>query len=189
MKKKVPWNGVVSMCSRAGSWQNLVDLHNAKCAKWKMNILVKFCINFTTRQAGRHSVFQAWTVWKICHQSQRTRACRTSCHKLAHCEGLATFGNRKLCCIHHCMCPCTDNYASNTVVKRDHENCCPHGLLFISKALKSGRGRSWITGLAGISGLGPNSEPRGNNRPFPETRERLCSGKEDRVMWLNLRPG
>ena len=38
--------------------------------------------------------------------------------------------------------------------------------------LLSGRGRSWITGLAGISGLGPNSEPRGNNRPFPETRER-----------------
>ena len=35
-----------------------------------------------------------------------------------------------------------------------------------------GRGRSWITGLAGISGLGPNSEPRGNNRSFPETRER-----------------
>ena len=36
----------------------------------------------------------------------------------------------------------------------------------------SGRGRSWITRLAGISGLGPNSEPRGNNRSFPETRER-----------------
>ena len=36
----------------------------------------------------------------------------------------------------------------------------------------SGRGRSWITGLAGISRLGPNSEPRGNNRSFPETRER-----------------
>ena len=36
---------------------------------------------------------------------------------------------------------------------------------------QSGRGRSWITGLAGISGLGPNSEPRGNNRSFPETRE------------------
>ena len=36
----------------------------------------------------------------------------------------------------------------------------------------TGRGRSWITGLAGISGLGPNSEPRGNNRSFPETRER-----------------
>ena len=38
----------------------------------------------------------------------------------------------------------------------------------------SGRGRSWITGLAGISRLGPNSEPRGNNRSFPETRERAC---------------
>ena len=36
----------------------------------------------------------------------------------------------------------------------------------------TGRGRSWITGLAGISGLGPNSEPCGNNRSFPETRER-----------------
>ena len=35
----------------------------------------------------------------------------------------------------------------------------------------AGRGRSWITGLAGFSGLGPNSEPRGNNRSFPETRE------------------
>ena len=35
-----------------------------------------------------------------------------------------------------------------------------------------GRGRSWITGLAGISGSGPNSEPRGNNWSFPETRER-----------------
>ena len=34
-----------------------------------------------------------------------------------------------------------------------------------------GRGWSWIMGLAGISGLGPNSEPRGNNRSFPETRE------------------
>ena len=39
-------------------------------------------------------------------------------------------------------------------------------------ALWSGRGRSWITGLAEISRLGPNSEPRGNNRSFPETRER-----------------
>ena len=38
--------------------------------------------------------------------------------------------------------------------------------------LLSGRGRSWITGLAGISGLDPNSDPRGNNRSFPETRER-----------------
>ena len=35
----------------------------------------------------------------------------------------------------------------------------------------AGRGRSWITGLAGFSGLGPNSEPRGNKRSFPETRE------------------
>ena len=36
----------------------------------------------------------------------------------------------------------------------------------------SGPGRSWIAGPAGISRLGPNSEPRGNNRSFPETRER-----------------
>ena len=35
-----------------------------------------------------------------------------------------------------------------------------------------GPGRSWIAGPAGISRLGPNSEPRGNNRLFPETRER-----------------
>ena len=35
-----------------------------------------------------------------------------------------------------------------------------------------GPGRSWIAGPAGISRLGPNSEPRGNNRSFPETRER-----------------
>ena len=37
--------------------------------------------------------------------------------------------------------------------------------------LLPGRGRTWITGLAGISELGPNLEPRGNNRSFPETRE------------------
>ena len=36
----------------------------------------------------------------------------------------------------------------------------------------AGPGRSWIAGPAGISRLGPNSEPRGNNRSFPETRER-----------------
>ena len=36
----------------------------------------------------------------------------------------------------------------------------------------SGPGRSWIAGPAGISRLGPYSEPRGNNRSFPETRER-----------------
>ena len=41
-------------------------------------------------------------------------------------------------------------------------------LLHLSLA---GRGLSRITGLAGISGLGPNSEPCGNNRSFPETRE------------------
>ena len=44
--------------------------------------------------------------------------------------------------------------------------------LYILTNQLSGRGRSWITGLAGIWGLGPNSEPRGNNRSFPETRER-----------------
>ena len=32
-----------------------------------------------------------------------------------------------------------------------------------------GRGRSWILGQVGISRFGPNSEPRGNNRSFPET--------------------
>ena len=36
----------------------------------------------------------------------------------------------------------------------------------------TGQGRCWITGLATISGLGLNSEPRGNNRSFPETHER-----------------
>ena len=76
------------------------------CVKWKMNILVTFCINFATREAERHSVFQVWNVRKKCQQSQRTRAGRTSRHKLAHCEGLATFGNRKWCCTYHCMCPC-----------------------------------------------------------------------------------
>ena len=43
-----------------------------------------------------------------------------------------------------------------------------------SSIWSTGRGRSWITGLAGISGLGPNSEPHGNNRSFPETREHAC---------------
>ena len=76
------------------------------CGNWKMNILVTFCINFATREAERHSIFQVWNVRKICQQSQRTRACRTSRHKLAHCEGFAIFGNRKLYCINHCMCPC-----------------------------------------------------------------------------------
>ena len=36
-------------------------------------------------------------------------------------------------------------YASNTVVKRDYENCCPHGLLFINKALKCGEVRMPMT--------------------------------------------
>ena len=52
-----------------------------------------------------------------------------------------------------------------------------------------GRGRSWIMELAGISGLGPNSEPRGNNRSFPETRERACApvkkiGSRDSIFGL-----
>ena len=76
------------------------------CVKWKMNIMVTFCINFATRSASRYSLFQVWNVRKICQQSQRTRACRTLRHKLAHCEALATFGNSKLCGINHCMCPC-----------------------------------------------------------------------------------
>ena len=46
-------------------------------------------------------------------------------------------------------------------------------LLFtITIERRTGRGRSWIAGPAGISRLGPNSEPRGNNRSLPETRER-----------------
>ena len=52
----------------------------------------------------------------------------------------------------------------------------------------SGWGRSWITGLAGISGLGPNSELRGNNRSFPETRERerapVKIGSHDSIFGL-----
>ena len=32
-------------------------------------------------------------------------------------------------------------YASNAVVKRDYENLCPHGLLFINKAHKCGEVR------------------------------------------------
>ena len=115
--------------------------HRKLCVKWKMNILVTFCINFATRSASRYSLFQVWNVRKICQQSQRTRACRTSRHKLAHCEELATFGNSELCGINHCMCP----YATNTAVKRDYENCCPHGLLFINKALKCGEVRMLMT--------------------------------------------
>ena len=47
-----------------------------------------------------------------------------------------------------------------------------HHLGPFSVSSSAGRGRSRITGLTGISGLGPNSEPCGNNRSFPETRER-----------------
>ena len=36
-------------------------------------------------------------------------------------------------------------YASNTVVKRDYENYCPHGLFFINKALKRGEVRMPMT--------------------------------------------
>ena len=36
-------------------------------------------------------------------------------------------------------------YASNTVVKRDYENCCPHGSLFIYKARKCGEVRMLMT--------------------------------------------
>ena len=39
------------------------------CVKWKMNILVTFCINFATRSASRYSLFQVWNVRKICQQS------------------------------------------------------------------------------------------------------------------------
>ena len=52
-----------------------------------------------------------------------------------------------------------------------------------------GRGRSWIARLAGIPWLGPNSEPRGNNRSFPETRERARApvkkiGSSDSIFGL-----
>ena len=52
-----------------------------------------------------------------------------------------------------------------------------------------GPGRSWIMELAGISGLGPNSEPHGNNRSFPETRERARApvkkiGSRDSIFGL-----
>ena len=48
----------------------------------------------------------------------------------------------------------------------------PPNLEFRRWGSLAGPVRSWITELAGISGLGPNSEPRGNNRSFPETRAR-----------------
>ena len=56
-------------------------------------------------------------------------------------------------------------------------------------SVSSGRGRSWIAGPAGISRLGPNSEPRGNNRSFPETRERARApvkkiGSRDSIFGL-----
>ena len=44
--------------------------------------------------------------------------------------------------------------------------------LVVQECALSGRDWSWNTGLAGILGLGLNSEPRGNNRSYPETRER-----------------
>ena len=50
--------------------------------------------------------------------------------------------------------------------------CCNLMLGRAMLHLLPGPGRSWIAGPAGISRLGPNSEPRGNNRSFPETRER-----------------
>ena len=53
----------------------------------------------------------------------------------------------------------------------------------------TGWGRSWITRLAGISELGPNSEPRGNNRSFQETRKHACVpvkkiGSRDSILGL-----
>ena len=52
-----------------------------------------------------------------------------------------------------------------------------------------GRGRSWITGPAGISGLGRNSEPHGNNRSLPETRERVwCGPAHDSVQGSYVKP-
>ena len=65
-----------------------------------------------------------------------------------------------------------------------------NGISFAGKMSSlSGRGWSCITGLAGISGLGPNSEPLGNNRSFPETRERARApvkkiGSRDSIFGL-----
>ena len=119
------WVILLSGISSDCRW--LLDVAGGKlCVKWKMNILVTFCINFATCEVERHSVFQVWNVRKNCQQSQRTHACRTSCHKLAHCEGLATSGNRKLCCINHCMCPCMHQTLLQSVITRSvvHMDYC-----------------------------------------------------------------
>ena len=53
-----------------------------------------------------------------------------------------------------------------------------------------GRGRSWTTGLAGISELGPKFEAKRKQPIIPwNSRARSCAGEEDRVTWLDLRPG
>ena len=72
------------------------------------------------------------------------------------------------------------------------ESACRHfGLWRMFSGYLTGRGRSsQNSGLAGILELGLNSDPRGNNRLFPETHE-LASVPAKKIgsRWLNLRPG
>ena len=58
----------------------------------------------STRQAGCHHVSQAWNIRQFCQQNQRTRACHASRNKLRYYEGIAIFGNRKLCWIYTVAC-------------------------------------------------------------------------------------
>ena len=72
------------------------------------------------------------------------------------------------------------------------ESACRHfGLWRMFSGYLTGRGRSsQNSGLAGILELGLNSDPRRNNRLFPETHE-LASVPAKKIgsRWLNLRPG
>ena len=67
--------------------------------------------------------------------------------------------------IHWCQICCEVSQLSSQVCAYQLCNPC-------RGPFQPGRSRSWISGLAGISGLGPNSEPCGNKRSFPETHER-----------------
>ena len=80
------------------AWQVETFAPNGKKIYWSHLVEISWSV--------RQGVFQAWHVQKNCQQSQWIRACRKSHHKLVHCEGLATFGNRKPCCIYCCMCRC-----------------------------------------------------------------------------------
>ena len=67
--------------------------------------------------------------------------------------------------------------------------CLYFAKLHILTLRQPGGGRSWITGLAGISGLGLNSEPCGNNRSLPETCDNDCVpvkkiGSRDSILGL-----